>query len=118
MSSYDKNEIHISGTVESFKVIATKTGTPMIKFFVRCNKEKISVVAFNELAEATQLNDGDLVTVNGAVQSTSWQGNDGVQRYGFQVIANNINGVEASKKETPSQAPPRTPNQPYTGVPF
>ena len=68
--SYDQNEIHISGTVESFKVISTKTGTPMIKFFVRCNKEKISVVSFNELAESTQLNDGEEVSIIVSAQGT------------------------------------------------
>jgi DNA polymerase III alpha subunit len=105
--SYDKNEIHISGKCERFSVITTKTGTPMIKFSVRCNREQIAVVAFNELADATRLNDVEEVTVSGAIQSTSWQGKDGVQKYGYQIIASTINGVEqASKKDAPMQATP------------
>ncbi|KAF0189316.1 MAG: hypothetical protein FD168_571 [Desulfobulbaceae bacterium] len=122
--SYDKNEIHISGKCERFSVITTKTGTPMIKFSVRCNREQIAVVAFNELADATRLNDVEEVTVSGAIQSTSWQAKDGSQRYGFQIIASKINDNEQepftpAAKPTPPPAPGnRAPVQPYTGGPF
>ena len=118
--SYDLNECKISGKIDRFTIVNTKTGTPMIRFSVACNKEQIAVVAFKALADATRLIDGEEVTVSGAIQSTSWQGKDGVQKYGYQIIASNINGVEqASKKDAPMQAtPPRTPMQPYTGGPF
>ncbi|MBV5306443.1 MAG: single-stranded DNA-binding protein [Desulfobulbaceae bacterium] len=118
----DKNECNISGKVEGFQIIATKTGTSMIKFRVLCNKEKISIVAFRELADATRLNDGEEVFITGAIQTTSWQDKNGVQRYGFQIIANKINdnGEEtftpAADKATP--APKRAPVQPYAGGPF
>jgi single-stranded DNA-binding protein len=117
--SYDSNECKISGKVDRFTIVNTKTGTPMIRFSVVCNKEQIAVVAFKALADVTRLIDGEEVTVSGAIQSTSWQSKDGVQKYGYQIIASNINGIEASKKETSMQSPPpRTPMQPYTGGPF
>jgi len=59
--SYDKNECHISGKVEGFQVVATRTGTSMIKFRVLCNKERIAVVAFKGLADATLLTEGEAV---------------------------------------------------------
>jgi single-stranded DNA-binding protein len=92
--SYDKNECHFSGKVDRFEIIATRTGTPMIKFFLACNKEKLSVVAFKSLADATRLIDGDQVSITGALQTTSWEGNDGVKRYGVQIIATRINDNE------------------------
>ncbi|MBV5341769.1 MAG: single-stranded DNA-binding protein [Deltaproteobacteria bacterium] len=123
--SYDKNECIISGKVEGFTIVNTKTGTPMIKFRVCCNKEQFVVVAFKELADATRLNDGDPVSITGAIQTTSWEGKDGVKRYGFQIIASRINDNEREPfpKTGESSAPTakpgnRAPVQPYTGGPF
>jgi single-stranded DNA-binding protein len=121
--SYDKNECNISGKVEGFQVIATRTGTSMIKFRVLCKKEKISIVAFKELADATRLTDGEDVSIIGAIQQTAWEGKDGVKRYGFQIIASKINDNEqepftpAAKQATPAPGT-REPAQPYTGGPF
>jgi single-stranded DNA-binding protein len=121
--SYDKNECHISGKVEGFQVIATRTGTSMIKFRVLCNKERIAVVAFKGLADATRLVDGEEVSIAGAIQQTSYKGQDGVMRYGFQIIASKINDNEqepftpAAKQATPAPGE-RVPIQPYTGGPF
>jgi hypothetical protein len=61
--SYDVNECRFTGTVEGFTVVNTKTGTPMIRFFLACNKERIATVAFKALADATRLNDGDQVVL-------------------------------------------------------
>lgn len=119
----DKNECHISGKVEGFSIVNTKTGTSMIKFRVLCKKEKISIVAFKELADATRLTDGEEVSITGAIQSTAWEGKDGVKKYGFQIIANKINdnGQEtftpAADKAT-SVPGNREPVQPYQGGPF
>jgi single-stranded DNA-binding protein len=122
--SYDSNECKISGKVDRFTIVNTKTGTPMIRFSVACNKEQIAVVAFKALADATRLIDGEDVSVTGAIQSTSWQAKDGSQRYGFQIIASKINDNEQepftpAAKPTPPPAPGnRAPVQPYTGGPF
>ncbi len=105
--SYDKNESHLSGKVEGFTIVNTKTGTPMIRFFIVCNKEKLAVVAFKQLADCTRLIDGEQVSITGAIQTTSWEGKDGVKRYGVQIIATRINDNE-QEPFTPAdkQAPP------------
>jgi single-stranded DNA-binding protein len=125
----DQNECRFTGTVEKFQVIETKTGTSMIKFFLQAGKEKVAVVAFRDLADQTRLSPGDRVAVLGALQSTSYKGQDGVMRYGYQVIASEI----TSEDEAPASAPParttpakqatpppgeRVPIQPYVGGPF
>jgi len=97
----DINKIHLTGTVESFKVIATKTGTPMIRCTLASGKEKITVIAFNEVAESTRLEEGARISLVGSVQSTSWEGKDGVKRFGWQVIANEI-----TLEDEPTTAPP------------
>lgn len=120
--SYDQNECRISGKVEKFAVVNTKTGTPMIRFSIACNKERFTVVAFKGLAEATRLNDGDQVSVIGAIQSTSWEGKDGVKKYGFQFIGSSINGVTEQQHNCkgirPAMEPPRPEMQDYQGGPF
>jgi single-stranded DNA-binding protein len=121
--SYDVNECRFTGTVEGFTVVNTKTGTPMIRFFLACNKERIAVVAFKGLADATRLTDGEEVSIIGAIQQTAWEGKDGVKRYSFQIIATRINDNEqepftpAAKKATPAPGNRET-IQPYTGGPF
>ena len=86
MTDYDINEIDISGAVERFAVVATKTGTPMIRFTIRCWKELIQVVAFKEQA-GVRLREGERVEVKGHIQSTRWTDKDGNARSGFQVVA-------------------------------
>ncbi len=109
------NEARFSGTVEQFKVVQTRTGTSMIRFSIACNKERITVVAFKALADATRLIDGEQVSTVGAIQSTSWTAKDGTQRYGFQVIASAINGTEQA--EPTRQVTPLN-KQMYEGGPF
>jgi hypothetical protein len=115
----DKNECSFTGAVEGFSVVATKTGTPMIRFFLLVGKEKITVVAFRDLADQIRLAAGDRVAVLGAIKSTSWDGRDGVRRYGWQVVAAEI----TSESEAPAPPPPppgdrKAPTQPYLGGPF
>ena len=87
MAEYDINEIDISGAVERFAVVETKTGTPMIRFTLRCWKELIQVVAFKEQA-GVRLREGERVEVKGYIQSTRWTDKDGNAKSGFQVVAN------------------------------
>jgi single-stranded DNA-binding protein len=116
----DKNECQFTGAVEGFTVVATKSGISMVRFFLLAGKEKISVVAFRDLADQTRLAAGDRVAVLGAIQSTSWDGRDGVRRYGFQIIAAEI----TAESEAPAPPPPppgdhrKAPMQPYQGGPF
>ena len=112
MSKYDQNECHISGKVEKFSIVNTKTGTPMIRFSISCNKERFTIVAFKELADATRLNEGDQVSIIGSIQSTSWESKDGVKKYGFQFIASSINGMteqQSLKQTRPVMEPPTRP---------
>lgn len=111
----DLNVCNISGSVESFQIIATKTGTPMIKAMILCGREKISVVAFKELADKIRLAEGDRVSLVGAVQSTSWEGKDGVRRYGYQIIASEIT-LDAATPALPESrlaAPLTQPDLPF-----
>ena len=114
MAEFDINRCHITGTVERFDRIATKTGTAMIKALVRCYKETVQVVAFRDLAEDTDLQAGDRVEVRGRIQSTSWTGQDGVKRYGYQLVAESItlDVAEAAppadrQEQQPTPPPPR-----------
>ena len=118
--AFDINQIRITGTVETFDVINTKTGTPMIKASVRCYKELFTVVAFKELAASTILTLGERVEVNGRIQSTAWTDKDGNKRYGFRVVATEIGPDTEGGRETRPQAPPpeREGVMEYSGGPF
>ncbi len=116
----DQNECRFSGVVEQFAVIATKTGTPMVKLMLLAGRERVSVVAFRDLAERTRLNEGDRVELAGPLQSNSWEGQDGVRRYGWQIIANRLEIIRPAAAP-PSAAPGSRPVQtvpPGTDVPF
>ena len=111
MADFDINRAKFTGTVERFDRIATRTGTPMVKVLLRCYKEAVSVVAFKDLAEDTDLAPGDRVEVRGKIQSTSWTAPDGTRRQGWQLIADSIGPVG----ETLPDAPPPSPTRPATG---
>ncbi|MBM9536170.1 single-stranded DNA-binding protein [Desulfobulbus alkaliphilus] len=116
MADYDINQARITGGVEKFDHINTRTGTPMIKALVRCYRETVSVVAFKELAENTDLAPGDRVDVRGKIQSTSWTAQDGSKRYGWQLIADHIDLIgdplaesqATGEPQLPAPAPPST----------
>ena len=99
MANFDINEIDISGAVERFAVVETKTGTPMIRFTLRCWRELIQVVAFKEQA-GVRLREGERVEVTGYIQSTRWTDKDGNARSGFQVVAKGIFYADAIARFT------------------
>jgi len=100
--AYNINHCRFSGTAQDIKQISTKTGTPMATFWLQCWKEKIKIVCFKDLAiQALNTLQGDgHIEVAGRLQSTSWV-QDGVKRYGFQIIADEI-------KSGHSEAPPKS----------
>ena len=114
---FDINKCHITGTVEKFDRIATRTGTPMVRAMVRCYRETLQVVAFRDLAEDTDLQAGDRVEVRGRIQNTSWTAQDGSRRYGWQLIAESITLIDetqpgaqlAGETQPPAPAPPTRP---------
>ena len=118
--AFDTNHIRITGTVEEFNIINTRTGTPMIKASVRCYKELFTVVAFKEVAESIRLSIGERVEVNGRIQSTAWTDKDGNKRYGFQVVATEIEpDIEEDQSAAPAPATPeREGVMEYSGGPF
>lgn len=94
---HDINEAHLTGVVEHFRNVTTRTGTPMIMGRVRCWKESVNVVAFNELAESVLPEIGERVEVFGKIQSTRYQTQDGAWRYGYQVVATEIKPLQPTE---------------------
>ena len=86
-AAFDKNSAKVSGMVERFDAVNTKTGTPMIRFALRCWRERIQIVAFKELATSTMLRPGERVAGEGRIQGTQWSAPDGTRRTGFQIVA-------------------------------
>ena len=89
-AAFDKNTAKVSGMVERFDVVNTKNGTPMVRFTIRCWKERMQIVAFKELATCTMLRPGERVEVEGRIQGTQWSAPDGIRRTGFQIVARAI----------------------------
>ena len=108
-------------TVADFRRIETKTGRPMVRFRAEIGKDRLSVVAFNDLAEHLDLADGDTVNVTGRLQGTSWEGQDGGRRYGWQVVAEQVEQHDSRRRIAPPPAPPApstrpsSPTRPATG---
>ena len=97
---YEINEAHISGVVEYFRIVTTRTGTPMTMGRVRCWKEGVNFVAFNELAETVHPESGERVEIFGKIQSTRWQTEDGTWRYGYQIVATDIKLLQPLERPT------------------
>lgn len=95
-AKFDKNCAKVSGLVERFDVVNTKTGTPMIRFAIRCWRERIQIVAFKELATTTMLRPGERVEVEGRIQGTQWSAPDGSRRTGFQIVARSIRSEQTA----------------------
>ena len=100
-------------TVADFRRIETRTGRPMVRFRAEIGKDRLSVVAFNDLAEHLDLADGNVVDITGRLQGTSWEGQDGGRRYGWQVIAEQVEQHDSRR----NSAPPPTPSAPTTTRP-
>ena len=107
--------------VADFRRIETRTGRPMVRFRAEIGKDRLSVVAFNDLAEHLDLADGDTVNVTGRLQGTSWEGQDGGRRYGWQVVAEQVEQHDSRRRIAPPPAPPApstrpsSPTRPATG---
>ena len=108
-------------TVADFRRIETRTGRPMVRFRAESGKDRLSVVAFNDLAEHLDLADGNVVDITGRLQGTSWEGQDGGRRYGWQVVAEQVEQHDSRRRIAPPPAPPApstrpsSPTRPATG---
>lgn len=112
---YDINQCTFSGTIKELREISTKTGTPMISIKLQCWKEQIRVIAFHDLAENTlsSFTTGSRVEVTGKLQTSSWEV-QGVKRYGFQIVADEIkdDSVKVNFSNLEEQPPlPQEPNE-------
>ena len=100
-------------TVADFRRIETRTGRPMVRFRAEVGKDRLAVIVFNDLAERLDLADGDRVNVIGRLEGTSWEGQDGGRRYGWQVVAEQVEqAVQPDQLPPPSPPPPRAPTRP------
>ena len=117
---FDVNEAKVSGTVERFNIVDTRTGTPMIRFALRCWRERFQIVAFKDLASETTLRPGERVKVAGRIQCTQWQDKDtGQTRHGFQIIARTIapDGEQLNNPPRPGKSNAQRPHhRPAGGV--
>ena len=95
-------------TVADFRRVQTRTGRPMVRFHAEVGKDRLAVIVFNELAERLDLTAGDTVNVTGRLQGTSWTGQDGGKRYGWQVVAEQVEHHDRRR----SSAPPPPPTRP------
>ena len=95
-------------TVADFRRVQTRTGRPMVRFHAEVGKDRLAVIVFNELAERLDLAAGDTVSVTGRLQGTSWTGQDGGKRYGWQVVAEQVE-LHGRRR---SSAPPPPPTKP------
>ena len=109
-------------TVADFRRVQTRTGRPMVRFHAEVGKDRLAVIAFNDLAEHLDLADGDTVNVIGRLQGTSWEGQDGGRRYGWQVIAEQVEQHDSRRNSAPPPTPPAptttrpsSPTRPATG---
>ena len=103
-------EIRVSidqAEVESFRRVATRTGRPMVSFRITAGKEKLACVAFNRTAEDADLAEGDLVSLAGRLQSTSWTTAEGDKRWGVQVVVDHITPIGETQTPAPAPPPPR-----------
>jgi single-stranded DNA-binding protein len=107
-------------TVADFRRIETRTGRPMVRFRVTVGKDRLAVIVFNEAAERLDLADGTIVDITGRLQGTSWTGQDGGKRYGWQVVAEQVEQAVQPAPPTPSTSStsstrPTSPTRPATG---
>lgn len=92
-------------TVADFRRITTRTGRPMVRFNATVGKDRLAVIVFNELAESLDLAAGDTVNVTGRLQGTSWTGQDGGKRYGWQVVAEQVEQHDRRRSSAPPPPP-------------
>ena len=90
------------------------------------------VVAFNKLAEicGKYLTKGQMVYLEGKIQTRSWDDKDGGKRYSTEIVASNMQMLggprtsQATSQATPQEAFPEPPHQTfpeqpdYDDVPF
>lgn len=98
--TYDRNEAHLTGTVERLDTIETRTGNPMIRLALRCGRERFTIVAFGDLALGVMFRPGDRAEVNGRIEVRRWSAPDGAERTGVQIVASSIHPEPKTRQRT------------------
>lgn len=88
----------ISGRMRgSLSLRTSATGKPYVTWFLAApdkygNSVLCSCVAFSQTAidAAQRLSDGDSIAVSGEAAISAWQGNDGTQRHGLDVLVHGV----------------------------
>ena len=80
----------------------------------------INCVAFRKLAEnvANYTKKGDLIAVDGRIQTRSYEGDDGKRRYVTEVVAENVQFLQTKKQEPQSKEPEQSQDGPFTNAEF
>jgi len=102
--------------VADFRRVQTRTGRPMVRFRAEVGKDRLAVVAFNTLAERLDLASGSVVDITGRLQGTSWTGQDGGQRYGWQVVAEQVEQHDSRRNSAPPPTPPAPSTRPSSST--
>ena len=97
---------------------STQNGTTVVHFPVATSRQRKKedelteetqwhhIVAWGVLGEncSKYLEKGRAVYVEGAIQSSSYEGKDGVQRTSFEIVANDVNFIGPHSKPVEAQA--------------
>ncbi len=78
----------------------------------------INCVAFRQTADfiSRYFNKGNLISIDGSIQTRSWEDNDGKKRYATEVVVNDAGFVEGKKEQQSFDAPALPPERNETGT--
>ena len=107
------NKVFLIGrTTKSIELKTTQTGKSVVSFsiavnrpFKNANGEKecdfLNCVAFNKLAETIShyVNKGDLIAVEGSIQTRNYTDKDGNNRYSTDIKVDNVEFLQQKKQE-------------------
>lgn len=82
--------------------VATSNKWPDKNGATQEHTEWFNIVAFGKLAEigAKYISKGDLVYVEGRLQTQSYEDKEGIKRYSTNIIASNIQFLQSSNKQS------------------
>ncbi|MBV5305263.1 MAG: hypothetical protein J0652_01075 [Desulfobulbaceae bacterium] len=91
------NEAKFTGKIQrSAQTKGKTTGLPTLKITLACGKETIHAVLLGELAESISPADGEWIEIKGSVHTSSWDGLDGIRRFGWYCLAKKIRSIPES----------------------
>ena len=104
--------ILIGRTTKSIELKTTPQGTSIVNFVIAVNRpfknangEKesdfLNCVAFSKLAETLShyVNKGDLIGIEGRIQTRNYTDKDGNNRYSTEIVVENVEFLQQKKQE-------------------